>query len=98
LRRHEDRKALGGATVEAAAHRPLRDPELRTDARPGSEIRRKDAGDAYGKWRKEHGIEPVSSWRCGKIMKPAELIERRMDQFYVGIALVSAPRLVVASS
>ena len=57
--------------------------------------------DAYSEWCNAQGIEPVSSRRFGEIMKGelgVELIERSKNHFYVGIALVSKPRLVVASS
>ena len=75
--------------------------KCRTAARPGVEIPRKEAFTAYCSWCKDQGIEPVSSRRFGQIMKGelgVELIERSKNHFYVGIALVATPRLVVASS
>jgi len=73
----------------------------RTAARAGVEIARKEVFTAYCSRCQEQGIESVSSRRFGEIMKGelgVQLIERRKNHFYVGIALVSAPRLVVASS
>jgi hypothetical protein len=75
--------------------------ECRTGARPGSEIKPKRTYEtSYLPWCKEQGIEPVSFTRFGSIMK-GELgvtyIERNKRGFYVGITLLSTPRLAVAN-
>jgi hypothetical protein len=67
---------------------------------PSTEIRRKEAFDAYCSWCSEHGYEAVSSTVFGQIMKGelgVVLVERRKNHFYVGIALVAPPKLAVAN-
>jgi hypothetical protein len=75
--------------------------ECRTIERAGSEIKPKETYEgSYLPWCQEQGIEPVSFTRFGGIMKGelgVQYIDRNKRGFYTGIALVSAPRLVVAA-
>jgi hypothetical protein len=76
--------------------------EARTVARAEGKVRPKNAYEAYATWCQEQGIAPVSfttfgttiKGELGVILKPTP---SRRD-FYEGIALISAPRLVVASN
>jgi hypothetical protein len=76
--------------------------ECRTVARPSSKVKpRKTYDNGYVAWCKDEGIEPVSFTKFGLIMKN-ELGVRYDDRnnrgFYLDIALISTPRLVVTSS
>ena len=76
--------------------------ESRTVARPGSQVKPGDAYSAYKWWCIEMGKEPVSLTAFGTIMKGelGVLYEEKPKSkrgYYVGIALVGAPKLVTAT-
>lgn len=77
--------------------------ECRTITRTGSELRPKETYDkSYVPWCSERNIEPVSFTRFGLLMKASVenggcgvvYVERNKRGFYVGLALVGAPKLV----
>ena len=72
----------------------------RTVARPGGKVKPADAYAAYRGWCAETGQQPVSLTAFGTTMKGELGVvyeERSKRGFYVGLALVSAPKLVPAA-
>jgi hypothetical protein len=70
--------------------------ESRTAARADSRIKPGDAYKAYCAWCTEKGLEPVTLTAFGTTMKGELGVvyeEKNKRGFYVGIAMVTAPRL-----
>jgi hypothetical protein len=92
------RKNNGAGVREFGPVREWRDS--RTVARPDGRAKPGDAYAAYRGWCAENGQKPVSLTAFGLTMKGELGIvyeERNKRGFYVGIALVSEPKLVAAA-
>ena len=74
--------------------------DTRTVARPDGRVKPGDAYVAYKGWCAENGQEPVSLTAFGITMKGELGVvyeERSKRGFYLGLALVGAPKLVTAA-
>jgi hypothetical protein len=92
------RKSKGSSVRELGSVREWKDS--RTVARADGRVKPGDAYAAYRGWCAENGQEPVSLTAFGTTMKGALGVayeERSKRGFYVGIALVGAPKLVSAA-